>query len=250
MDKPIYIISHQRSGTHLTIDLIRNNFKSYNNYFISFNEIDLDYQKYLYSKSMLLKSRNRIFKSHSYFNSHQFYKSNAKVVYKRYLSNSKLIYVFRNPKDVMASLFHYYIKNSYIETLSNPNTFVNGKNTYHVHSEIENIDRIEYWTYHVNSWLNNIQNRDVFFLSFEKILQNYKKTIDKLSFFLEEESNNNLVDVRINDPNQKIEFTFSSVLFRKGSIGDGIELFNTKTLDYIDYISSSTYKNLILYEQN
>ncbi|KAF5902974.1 sulfotransferase family cytosolic 2B member 1-like, partial [Clarias magur] len=89
----------------------------------------------------------------------------------------KVIYVMRNPKDVFTSSFHYYGMASY---LVNPGTtdeflekFLNGKIMFGS------------WFDHVKSWLKAKDQENIFYISYEEMIQDLKDCVTKISQFLE-----------------------------------------------------------------
>ncbi len=76
MKKSLLILSHQRSGTHLTIDLIRNNFLNYSQPYISFNNFlephDSKFDEKIQSR---LDNQTQVFKSHADINYKSYYRN-------------------------------------------------------------------------------------------------------------------------------------------------------------------------------
>ncbi|KAM9462810.1 sulfotransferase 2B1-like [Clarias gariepinus] len=88
----------------------------------------------------------------------------------------KVIYVMRNPKDIFTSSFHYYGMASY---LVNPGTadeflekFLNGKIMFGS------------WFDHVKGWLKAKDQENIFYISYEEMIQDLKGCVTKFSQFL------------------------------------------------------------------
>lgn len=246
----ILIVSHRRSGTHLTIDLIRNNFINYSFPYVSLDELSkrekIDFIKY----KLRSENKYRIYKSHSDINYKKHYESAYISSFFEYLlDKSKIIYVYRNVFDMLLSLYNHY-KIFFPKIVDNLDffDFVNMKNDYHAHELIDNEKRYLYWADHINGWSQ--YNGKILFLNFNEIINEYNLTIKKVANFLDEKEF--LVkDVRlqnqqnINRDNSKIEklsdIKRTSVNFQIGKCGLGLKKFPNKLQKEIKH--KIIYKN-------
>jgi hypothetical protein len=230
----ITIISHRRSGTHLTIDLIRNNFSNFSMPYVSFDELSkrkkIDFEKY----RIRSQKSQRIYKSHSdKFYKEHYTKDYIADFFEHILSESKIIYVCRNLFDVQHSLYFHY-KKFFPKEINNLTLyeFSQMKNSYHSHSKIENDKRYFYWYEHIMGWQEF--NAEVLFLSYDSILNNYENTICRIADFLGEEDYTKK-DVRLSKPqniirdNSKISSSDNikrtSVNYKQGISGIGRSAF-------------------------
>jgi hypothetical protein len=109
MNKNIIIFSHRRSGTHLIIDTLINNFNLSKNY-LNLDLLNKRRQDNISINSFKERiSKRQIFKSHSHGNLKSFFDNN--LFYDQrlrdILNKSKKIYVYRDGRDVLVSLYFY-----------------------------------------------------------------------------------------------------------------------------------------------
>ncbi len=241
--KNIIVVSHRRSGTHLTIDSISNNFKAYK----KADYVNIDQTNSRHNKKISIKKFDekilkniRIIKSHYLPSFDAYYKNTTDIDYvKQLFENSNIIYVYRNGLDVMVSLFEYmraYDKN--IDKLKF-DEFLETKNNFD--PQISNLDRIESWKYHVKAWKESEFANKIVFVKFEDLINNYTKTIFNISEQLNIKANEKIIDIRLKQSNNLFRpfYTFAkkikgikktSVSARKGRVGEHKVYFDNKTL--------------------
>ena len=242
----VLVVSHRRSGTHLVIDFILNNF-------ISFSSLDKPYRslEFLFlnssNKSLvtnflsdLNSSTPLIVKSHSTVDYHSFYryKDSMKGILDIAFSSSKIIYVYREPKDVMTSLFFYLSQQINGNSIS---TFLRQKNTYHSFTYSESMTIVEYWIYHINSWIN----KNVLFISFEEILYDYKKSLYKIRNYTNLELKENIFDIT-GQFKGTTNFRITAIKPRCGKTGQFNEYLNPDDIHLINTLTQDIYQKLKL----
>lgn len=242
MNKHIIVLSHRRSGTHLTIDSIYNNFKElrkkpYINldktrYYIK-APVDLD----VFKKQ--LGEKPRIIKSHYLPDFSNYYKTQEEIDWVDQLfSNSHLIYVYRNGLDVMVSLYEYLRSfNPGYKNISFSD-FLMSKN--HFEPRINQLNRIEYWAYHIKHWQESKYKNQILFLKYEDIIKNYQEHIGIIGKHIHLLPGKNFKDIRIKKKSPSLLRAFitfykrlrgirkTSVSARKGKIGDNKNYFSEK----------------------
>lgn len=177
MDFPILVFAHRRSGTHWVIDAIRNNFSNVSSWYYNLDKIESDNDFFIKLKEKTFRfSGHLILKSHSESNLSLFTDDKRSFV-KDLLKNAKVIYVLRDGRDVLVSLYFYYKKVSKNKTLSFSD-FIRQKD---VKSEVNGI---EYWKMHVDGWLSQ-KELNILPVSYEEMHFDYTKTLKKLEEFLE-----------------------------------------------------------------
>ncbi|MEQ9468759.1 MAG: sulfotransferase domain-containing protein [Ekhidna sp.] len=193
INKPIILVnSHRRSGTHFLIDTIRKNIP--NAYFPNSFSIPVDFNigsLFAYSDRVTdtfikLINQNQdpvIVKSHLLAeetnlmdptNRHQ-------ELIKELFDKSHKLYVYRDGKDVLTSLYHFVHPQrtvSFSEFLRGPNDHIAKKVR-----EPQSFDanRVKYWSYHVHSWLTQ---PDAFSISYKDLQQNISKTFGDIFTFM------------------------------------------------------------------
>ncbi len=238
MNKNIIVISHRRSGTHLTIDTIRNNFKRYKkHHFFTLNEdiLQEENQKEFFR---LCKTNSVVIKTHFLpnFNIYSLPKNLVKQI-QEVFDNSHLIYVYRNGLDVMVSLYEYMKKFDTSVQQMDFNNFIFTKNNFDKTEKEYN--RFEFWKQHITSWKSSSYKK-IHYIKYEDFLKNYEVSINKIAEIFNIEKSTNIVDIRLQNISHKgvvnkilnrlkgIQKT--SVSARKGSIGDYKNYFSEESL--------------------
>lgn len=249
--KNIIIASHRRSGTHLTIDSIINNFGSYkDNPEIELLNLDslTKHGGRKYSiKEMLagIPENGAVIKTHSHGNIQDFFPELPNGGFKglqELLAESKIIYVYRDVRDVLTSQYYYQANYDKSVPKRGIDTYVLEGNNFDADSYNGEMSRPEYWKYHVNSWINN---KDVLAISFEEFVADYEASLRKIADFIEEPLGK-IVDVRRKPEGKMLRIInklrrhpltkgllgkkYTTVSFRKGAVGDWHNEFTDQTI--------------------
>lgn len=226
--KNVIIVSARRSGTHLMVDLLVNNYG-----YESINYNYIDYKKFtgepLYPASELkqleiqLESSGKVMWSHAHdYRDYAKYNHKADEIQRldSIFKNSKIILVYRDIRDIISSCYSRPRVNSKYESFQD---FYNNFN----YDGYELIDQyyfnftdllIQYY----KNWFSVYMSKEVLELdmeivSFEEIVSNYSNTLTKLDKFLNLKSNKD-VDVRL--PNKNKDLLYTTNDFYKGKIGE------------------------------
>ena len=236
----VSVFSHRRSGTHLTIDSLINNFKPYGD-FISIDSST----KYQLDKRDI-ESDSVIFKSHSEQNLDDFFEDQYLT---KLVRSTNIIYVYRDGRDVMASLYDYkksYDKNTKGKSFA---TFIREKNDYYCSNDYSDLSRVEYWCRHVSGWLNK---QDILFIKYTDWLNDYIATIEKIEDYLGIKSLDETKDVRVQGRLKGLlkkyfgKNKISSVHVNKGKTGRYVNYFDENDLRYYEKIFSKNFKHQLL----
>lgn len=156
----VFIVSYPRSGNTWTRMLICN--LLYPEEEIDFDKKEIMIPGFSLKKSLLIRKleKPRI------ITSHQNYQRDW----------PRIIYILRDPRDVMVSLYHYMIRGNKIKN-KDFNAFVRnyliwpGENT---------------WQFHVKSWLldNQIDSKNFLILRYEKMNDDPDEQVEKIARFL------------------------------------------------------------------
>jgi hypothetical protein len=239
MNKNIIVLSHRRSGTHLTIDLIKNNFKkySYHNY-ITINETSLK-EKYSERKT---NKYPYIFKSHL---ANPIVMNDEKLL--ALFKESKIILVSRNKKDTLVSLYEFNKKNDPVNDIPF-SEFLRYKEYYKEFNKTMN--KIEYIKEFYSSWNLNKNEFDLLDINYEDIIRDYKKVISDIAYFIDEKPNKKSKDIRIHSKIMSyylrakkklfktlgLKTNFTAVTYRKGKIGDSRNYFSPDDIRFYNQI--------------
>lgn len=253
MAKRIIVASHRRSGTHLAIDTIANNFNAFSaSPYVSLLTLD-GLASHVQHKDLSPQQFRRrihgidcILKTHSHGFIHEFFDGPAEVsdFAEELFSNAKVIYVHRDGRDVLSSLYHYQkacdrnIKDiPFGKYIRMPNSF--DKETYK-----GDLDKVAFWAFHVSSWM---KNNNCLLMSFDDFQGDYSMALNRISDFIDEPLIEKIQDVRrsaktrIGALREKVRMRVlnnlggsrhSSVIFRKGISGDWASYFSSEDLAF------------------
>ena len=178
---PVVVVTHPRSGTHLTIDLLRRNFQQLKSTKPRFAPLDALYVAldvfFLENTSVsaqkraiagLSRHRYPIIKSHwvdpDYLSLAREYQPVADWLRER----GRVIYVVRNPESVLASTFLFEQGFLNISAPSNRSGWL--------------LSKAAYWVKHVTKWTSQEQ---VLVLRFEDIVKETNRHLEKIGEFLD-----------------------------------------------------------------
>ena len=186
LGKPIVVASHRRSGTHLTIDLLRKQFEEckstkkfgerLNRLYLTLNDVGPDHKQYVSPKEalrILSKSERPIVKTHQLpsFEGTSFIKELVHWLNEE----ADFLYLVRDGRRVMTSL-HLY------EQSFNENARVDFSEFIRLPSiDDQAYNNVKWWAYHVESWM---QQSNVKVLKYEDIVKEMHQILEILGEYL------------------------------------------------------------------
>lgn len=179
----IFVISHQRSGTHLTIDSIINNLEGVSDEFLTvpYNVEDREDEILRSDAETLSGTKGSIIvKSHFLPRFPHFTTCRSLLdEYTTLYDKGKHIYVYRDGRDVMVS-FYYFVQKSTVDISGlSFSDFIRMESAVTLPGGEEvRMNRVEYWAYHVRSWL---AEDGVTALPYEDFKRDYEGTVRRLS---------------------------------------------------------------------
>ncbi|ADE35621.1 sulfotransferase domain-containing protein [Methanohalophilus mahii] len=255
---PIVIISHRRSGTHWSIDTIRNNLVGVGSEYYNLDRIQKK-NKYHLSIDEFMGNVEKcngipVLKSHMASDFTPF-SGDEKQFVQDLLANSKIIYIYRDGRDVLTSLYYYMAK--FEPNLPSFSQFLKMKENFN--STYVNLNRVEYWNEHVSGWTKN-DDFDVCTISYEDLFYRYNKTVHILADFLNipiapdgvrkvDLQKPNLIEKIMNKMNV-YSLPSSAIAPRKGVVGDWMNCFSEEDLDFFNSIATELMVELNYYKQN
>jgi len=182
--KTIVIASHRRSGMQWTIDALRNNSSDINDSYMSLEQMEADHDAAIplskFRRQLLNMDGRVLINVHDLPSADSWEGLDERLFVRAVLQHSPTIYVHRDGRDVMVSL--YYYMQSFSETVRNQSfaQFLRGEAA--PDGDESTYSRPGYWAYHVESWL---QMDNLLAVSYSELETNYETTVRKLAAFLE-----------------------------------------------------------------
>ena len=248
--KNLVIVSHRRSGTHLTIDSVINNFAAFSTQkYISLDGLFYKNDRIVEEKirSYIAANSPCLIKTHILPNFHEMDYDKEKVEYViDIMENSKIIYVSRDGRDVMVSLYNYML-GFHEETKSLTfSDFLKGSNIFD-HKHYHNVSRVHYWLNHVKSW-EQLIGENCIHVTYSELESNNKSVVNRIGDFIGIKPNEKFVNVfakRKTKPNEKVRkikkvlqmlglssIRRTSIGFHTGGTGKYKEVFSSKDEEY------------------
>lgn len=184
MPQMVLVVSHRRSGAQWVVDAIHNNFggvrqdsylldRLYRHHHLGQEAIPFaDFRQYMDYSDLL-----PILKTHTPVTLDAL---QAQPLYREFftkmIDRSRVIYVYRDGRDVMVSLYYYLMKHA-----AKPQTYgYNFPNFLRMEiypdsaRDHAKINRVKYWQNHVDGWINH---PNVLPVSYESLYDNYETTL-------------------------------------------------------------------------
>lgn len=209
-----------------------------------------------------LRDSPRVLKSHSPANVESFFGDReAAEIIQPLLESGKIVYVYRDGRDVMTSLY-FYVRKVKPELSSIPfGRFLRMKDPLNVRP-IGSSTNVEYWRDHVSGWLDQPH---ILPISFESLVLEFDREIHRLSEFLGQPMPRSVANV-VRSPRagsmprsvwargtEKLFKLYkrlttgvdlTSVDFRMGRIGSFEEVFTADDLEYFQHVAGEVMVRL------
>jgi hypothetical protein len=254
--KTIVIATHRRSGTHWTIDALRNNSSDINPKFLTLEQTEPSHHQPIpledFQAELESLSGQVLIKVHD-LPSGKFWKLDDERHHALdILKKSTTIYVHRDGRDVMVSLYHYM--KSFREDFAD----LSFSDFIRMDNELDGeplMSRPAYWAYHVQTWL---AHPNTISIAYESLETDFEATVEKMGNFLNIKLSNTLqtVDLHQSKHTQPITTRLlkmmglrrgkisTAVAPRKGKSGDWRNHFSDDDLDYFMSESGEVMRQL------
>jgi len=205
------------------------------------------------------KQSQCVFKSHAHGNLAEFFVgTNSSTEYAlKLFADAKIIYVVRDGRDVMVSLYHYMSRYNAEVREKSFAEFVRMVNNADCGTYPGALDRVEYWAYHVGSW---ISRPGTLVVRYEDFHQQYGNVVNGIASFVGCDRRKRLRNTVRSAPVPFVRFLgllrlripfampwsmkSTAVSYRSGRIGDWRAHFTTKDLEYFTQRAGSIMDEL------
>ena len=191
----VVIAAHRRSGTQLAIDALRRNSPDISDTYMSLEQIETNHDASIpladFRRQLLSLEGQVLINMHDLPRAEHWQGLDERLFVRTILRNSPIIYVHRDGRDVLASLY-YYMK-SISETVRNQ-SFSN-----FLHGEMvlakggDGMSRPAYWAHHINSWL---AMDNLLLIAYRNLETDYDATVQRMAAFLNAKLNPRLQRVQ------------------------------------------------------
>lgn len=181
--KTILVATHRRSGTHWTIDALRNNSREISDTFVTLERSSSDHDTPIplpeFRRRLETLEGSVLVKVHDLPSASYWQREEERAFALSVIRQSPVIYVHRDGRDVMASLYHYM--GSFDEIVKNQSfsEFLRGE------SKLDGVDtgmsRPAYWSHHARIWL---QQPNVLPISYVALEKDYENSVRQMAEFL------------------------------------------------------------------
>jgi hypothetical protein len=156
MTRAIIVASHRRSGTHLMLDLLRANAPGVSPSVMNLDRIDPTHPEHLplaeFDRRLRARRRVVLVKTHALPDPRTWQSRAAGEYASDLIAASPTIYVHRDGRDVLASLYHYVASYSSDVAAQSFGDFLRAR---HNLPEAAGLSRPGYWQHHVFAWLDS-----------------------------------------------------------------------------------------------
>ncbi|XP_041089817.1 amine sulfotransferase-like [Polyodon spathula] len=167
---------------------------------------------------------------------------------------AKVIYIARNPKDVMVSYFHFEKIMVKMEKTKDFSSFMDK----YLNGNVMGSS----WFDHVRGWYSHRDQFEILFMTYEEMIKDLRGAVLKICTFLGKRLEDSAVDEIVkqatfknmkNDPKANYEFLPEDVMYkeqgrflRKGTIGDWKNTFTVAQSEFFDKVFQQKMKDLPL----
>lgn len=155
MTKVVVVASHRRSGTHLVLNSLRLNALGVNPQFMTLERIDPAHERHLtvaaFDRRLRRKAGTVLVKTHALPGAAAWHDPEAHDYASALLAEAPTVYVHRDGRDVLASLYHYTASYSPRVAGLSFSEFIRDLYTA---PDARGLSRAAYWQHHVLAWLD------------------------------------------------------------------------------------------------
>lgn len=183
--KYIIVASHRRSGTHLTIDLIRKNFPQVNPDYVNLDRLLPGHIGYMqtdaFMRKLELHSGIVVLKTHASPKFEEFSaRSDISQAFDRLLDNAYVVYVCRDGRDALVSLYYYMRSLFPVVRLQKFSDFLWSEDNFYRMTEWgRGLNRMSLWAQHVTGWSDRAD--EIAMVQFENLRKDPKPHLGNIA---------------------------------------------------------------------
>ncbi len=190
----VIIATHRRSGRQWAIDALRRNSPDINDSFMALEQIETNHDAAVplasFRRQLLNLEGQVLINVHDLPSAENWAGLDERLFVRTILRNSPTIYIHRDGRDVLASLY-YYMK-SFSETVRNQSFSRFLRDDLALAGVDSGMSRPAYWAHHVNSWL---AKDNLLAIAYRDLETDYDAALRRMAAFL---------DVRLNPQLQPV----------------------------------------------
>ena len=194
--KTIVIATHRRSGTHWTIDALRNNSPEICNGFLTLERIEASHDAPIPLDDFRLQLKGldgRVLVKVHDLPTATYWKGEAERKFARsVLGSSPIIYVHRDGRDVMVSLYYYMQSFSEVVKGQSFSAFLRGEAA--LDGVATGLSRPAYWAHHAGAWLTQ---PNLLAVSYGALESDYEAALRGMAVFLDVKLNRSLRTIQL-----------------------------------------------------
>jgi len=255
--KSIVVATHRRSGTHWMLDALRNNSPSINPKFLTLEQIEPSHHQPIpledFQQSLQSLIGHVLIKVHDLPTATYWQRNRERTFVESIFQQSRTVYVHRDGRDVMVSLYHYF--QSFSTSIAE-RPFSEFLRMNHDLDGDTDLSRPAFWAHHVQMWMNQ---PNLIAVSYASLETDYENTLRSVADFLDVRLNDTLQPIELPDHSHKPTLVdrilyrlgietpkviTSAVQPRKGKSGDWRNYFSDADLDFFMAEAGETMREL------
>ncbi len=210
----IIVATHRRSGTHWTIDALRNNSPDISETFMTLERISIHHDSPLplveFRQQLAAQPKRVLMKVHDLPSAGYFGGDEESDYARNLMRSSPIIYVHRDGRDVMVSLYHYMrsfsevVREQSFSQFLGSNSALDGVQT--------TMSRPAYWAHHAQIWLGN---PNLLSVSYAELESEYDSVLREMADFLQVRLHRSLKTIDLPGAST-LPSTFGRVMWKLG----------------------------------
>lgn len=236
--KTIVVATHRRSGTHWTLDALRNNSPDINPKFLTLEQIEPSHAFHIpldeFRAELESLDGQLLIKVHDLPSATYFQGEAEQEFAQSIMQNSMTVYVHRDGRDVMVSLYHYF--QSFSTSIAELSFSQFLRMTHDLDGDTD-LSRPAFWAYHVQTWM---KQPELIAVSYQSLENEYENTLRQIAEFLNVRLNAKIQPIELKNSGRKPSFV-DRLLYKLGvevpKISSAVQPRTGKSGDWRNFFS-------------